>query len=419
MKIDKRTVWLSISGLILAGAIYLFITSLKSQHDWTPSLTKGGKEPYQLDVFYSLLTELNAHKKPEENKIPFRQFKFNSKKHYNYLFAASAMDMNEEDADSLISFISKGNTAFISTQTLPWELHTKLWATDSATLAQKEAENYQTNYIYTSDTAYRVHFIGDAEAYNFKFLQKYGYIDYNWQAFSEELRPLVLYPFTPLAGSKDKGWSYSYMQIGKGKLYLHTTPVTLANVYLCTPNGFKYLNQLFADFPKGELILDHYHHISREDENGNTKPNTPLSYLLTQAPLRWTWYLGLMLSLVFIFFYGKRKSAPIPLLYKIKNTSVEYAKTIGLLYQSRKQHREIISLKMRHLKHFIKDRYRLIENNNPEMYIAQLAKLSGINEEIIQKIMTQGAILERKQSIADIDMVNFQKQVDEFYKNCK
>ena len=417
---NMRNIWIGAGILVVAGTFIYFFNLIIKQPNWNPSLTKGNKQPYQLDVFYSLIPELNTSQKPVENKIPFRQTAFKSKKHYNYIFAASAMYMSEEDADSLIAFIGKGNTAFISAATFPEELLNKLRPADPDTIPEGEYYGITVHdYMYADQNAYKVHFAGKPDSYNFKFLQKYGYESYRWGALHDSIQIKTLYPFTPLAGSKELGWSYSSFQIGKGKLYLHTVPVTLANIYLCTPKGLQYMNQLLADLPAGELIIDHYHHVSRRDENGRHKSNTPLSYLLTQAPLRWTWYLGLILTVIFVFFYSKRKSAPIPLLYKVKNTSVEYAQTIGLLYQTRKQHKEIISLKMRHLKHFIKDRYRLIENNNPEAYTTQLAKLSGIEEEKILKIMTQGSILERKPAIADIDMVNFQKQVDEFYKNCK
>lgn len=422
---NRRNIWIGLGILVLAGTLFYFFNLISNQRDWTPSLTKGNKEPYQLDVFYSLIPELHASQKPIENKLPFRQNRYTGKKHYNFLFAGSSMHMNEEDADSLLAFISNGNTAFISAPTFPEELLNKLRPiyTDTAALEEDEYYDYDMtakDYIYAEQDAYKVHFAGSPESYNFKFLQKYGYSGYTWTALHDSIKFKAIYPFTPLAGSKKQGWSYSSFQIGKGKLYLHTLPITLTNLYLCTPKGLQYMNQLFADLPEGELIIDHYHHISRQDKNGNSKKtNTPLSYLLTQAPLRWTWYLGLILTIVFVFFYGKRKSTPIPLLYKVKNTSVEYAKTIGLLYQTRKQHKEIISLKIRHLKHFIKDRYRLVENNNPEIYTTQLAKLSGIEESKILKIMTQGSILERKATIPDVDMVNFQKQIDEFYKNCK
>lgn len=120
---------------------------------------------------------------------------------------------------------------------------------------------------------------------------------------------------------------------GKGNLILNTTPLFFTNYHLFNNNDIDFVEKTFSYLETPRTVYwDEY--FKKENDKGTT----PLKVLLSHKGFKLSWYLLLALIVVFILFMSKRKRKAIAVIPPLKNTSLEFIETVGLLYYNQKNH---------------------------------------------------------------------------------
>ena len=127
--------------------------------------------------------------------------------------------------------------------------------------------------------------------------------------------------------------------IGKGELFIVSTPLMFTNYGLLDGNNASYAFRLLS-FMKGKPLI-------RVEAYGNhvDKPKTPLRYLLSEPPLRWATYFTIALLILFMFFAAKRRQRIIPVVNAPPNRSLEFMQLISNLYYQNHNNGEILKMK--------------------------------------------------------------------------
>ena len=127
--------------------------------------------------------------------------------------------------------------------------------------------------------------------------------------------------------------------IGKGELFIVSTPLMFTNYGLLDGNNASYAFRLLS-FMKGKPLI-------RVEAYGNhvDKPKTPLRYLLSEPPLRWATYFTIALLILFMFFAAKRRQRIIPVVNTPPNRSLEFMQLISNLYFQKHNNGEILKMK--------------------------------------------------------------------------
>ncbi len=474
-QIRKNIITILIVVVSAAGLAFLFFLLNQSKTNWTPTFDEKGKEPYDLKLLHTFLGQLSPDKKVIDINEPLQTFLTEQKKakNTNYIFTGNNMYLRKKDAIALIDYIKAGNTAFIASNEMPYELDRHIFqmldedttpaqpesdniVTDSTIVATEEpdtlyenSEYEDTSYLENTEEANTVipdttteafedkgltifkaidsssitftftnNEIKQNSSYRFTYQQEHGKSPFPWGYFNDSTKLDEGIEANVLGYIERNKIAYIRFKIGDGYLYYHSLPLSFTNLYLKDKDGFTYLNKIFSYFDKGTVYWDSYHK-EYQPENGHQPRQSPFKFLLENTALKWAWYLLLSMAIIYVLFYAKRRQRIIPLLSQNENTSIEYAEAVGRLYQVKESQKQIMELRMRNFNYFIKERYQILPSDDYEVFVKQLAAKSNVPEQRIRELISLYQNLTVKRLITNDNLFMFQKRLENFYKICK
>ncbi|MFI5185920.1 MAG: DUF4350 domain-containing protein [Chitinophagales bacterium] len=204
---------------------------------------------------------------------------------------------------------------------------------------------------------------------------------------------------------------------GKGSLYFHLTPLAFSNYFLLYDKNINYYNKVLSLMPKetGKVIWDEYFLYKRN--SGTTGENKSiLSALMSQRSFRAALWLLLVLLGLFILQEMRRKQRIIPAMAKPRNDSLEFVKTIGRLYFEKKDNKNLCHKMSAYFLEHIRNRYKLSTTNLDEDFIVSLQTKTAQPETNIRNIVSFINNIDEKEIITDEQLSGFHKELEEFYK---
>ena len=417
----KPLIILGIAAAIILG-FFIYNSSPKAKYHWREDYKEAGKNPYGTFVLHDLLkaSRLKGTFFDIKQNIAY-DLKSNPKGNANYIFIGEAMYLDTFDVNTLLSFVEEGNAAFISSKTIPYDLMYYLY--------NYNCQYYWSDYNSYGDTIAQLRLyndnLNDNTCYPIRFKWKNKTLFYNWH-FIDSVFLCQPNGFEALGSLQDSLCNFARIAYGEGYFYLHTSPLAFTNFHMIDSAGLEYANGVCSFLHKGPIYWDRK---SRVSENvGRRRNNTdaprsfskgPLSYILSQPPLAWAWYIALALTLLYLIFGAKRKQRTIPVLKKNKNTSLEFIDTIGNLYFQQQNHRKLSLQKMKLFLSFLRERYHINTSTVDEPFFLRLSAKSEIPIDLIRKIFLMHSNIYNANLITEQTLIDFHLEMDKFYKNCK
>jgi hypothetical protein len=115
-----------------------------------------------------------------------------------------------------------------------------------------------------------------------------------------------------------------------------------------------------------------------------------------------------------VLFKGKREQRIIPIIEPLKNSSVEFTRTVGSLYFQHSDFSNIIAKKITYFLEEIRSRYYLDTQDLSEDFIQKLAVKSSNNEDETRKLITFIKHLKGKSVHSEQDLIALNKKIDNF-----
>ena len=391
--------------MLLAVAIAIY--TWPKNESWYLTLRENDN-PYDVNFFYELIEESNEVIKIS-NIDDFYDKSLNQKDtNSNLLKIDYSLDLDSADVEDLLTYVEKGNKAFIIAKYPPklllarlyyseermaglyrvknlpnyWEWEDETLDYDSLQQASHEIEKDLTQFFSTSQfetidtipTQFKeqetnLHYkISDDEAYRFS----YTHFD-----FSDSLN----FKRQPL-GTIREYENFFKVQVGEGAIYFHSTPMAFTNYHLYREETFNYCRAFVNEFNSGNVNIDNFYHYYRQDFNNNYRnsrnpnlPSSPLAFILSIAALKWAWYLALVGLLGFVIFRSKRNQRIIPVIAPIKNNSLEFSKTVGRLFYKERNHKRMAQEVCQFFFNFLRKRYHINTKNFDDLAKSRLLKL--------------------------------------------
>jgi len=414
--------------IVALGLYFLFSYLLREiiPHDWTETYQEESKEPYGTFVTYELLKDffpddrLRNIKEKIEKQLPLEQ-----EKKSNYVFVGEAMYFDSSDVKALLGYVEEGNTAFLSSKTLPFDLMFDLYFEECN-------DYYWDDYTVYEDTMTSMYLdhpnLATDTSYKFRFFNGDEEEDYQWKFIDSIYFCEKENAFVQLGTFNDSLINFARVSYGEGYFYLHTTPLTLTNYHLLEENGLAYTEGLFSHLQEGPIYWDAYSRVSeylglrQNQELGSSAPvdsESPLQYILSQRSLTWAWYLFLAMALLYLIFRAKRRQRIIPVLEENKNTSLQFISTIGSLYFIQNDHRKLSIQKMKLFDTFVRDRYHLPTKVHDREFVDRLADRSEVQRNIINRIVLFFNNIKTSNFVSEKTLIELHQAIDQFYKNCK
>lgn len=424
---DKKRLLLFAALAAIVVLLAIVFSKGQKRFNWNESYDQESKNPYGSYIINNLL-------KGYFPNHSFREFNDSIPDNFidtpgpsNYVFIGEALYVDSVDVQGLLGFVEKGNTAFISSKTIPFDLMFYLYYDECN-------DFYWDEYLQFTDTIAHLNFnhpdLKAAQDFEFKYLYRNKVEGYDWKYIDRNYFCEGEFSLTALGQVNDSLVNFARVKYGDGQFYLHTIPLAFSNIQLLDTTGLEYANKIFSHLPKGDIYWDNYSRVSeavgrRYNSRQNYNPDrrlatkSPLQYILEQPPLAWAWYLLLSMGLLFLLFRTKRKQRVIPVLEKNTNTSLEFISTIGRLYFIQNNHRKLALQKMILFKAFVRQRYGMLAKESDDTYKERLITKSEVNEALVHKIFLLDQNINNSSFVSENTLIDFHNLIDQFYKNCK
>lgn len=129
---------------------------------------------------------------------------------------------------------------------------------------------------------------------------------------------------------------------GNGKIRINSLPISFTNFHMTRPEVWKYNQWVLGDKLEVVLYDKGLHFTYGQPDFRNSKlDKSPLFFILSIPSFKWAWYILIGSVVIYFLFKLKREQAEIPVLRPNPNTSLEFAKAIGIL---RKNEADLFSL---------------------------------------------------------------------------
>jgi hypothetical protein len=378
----------------------LLLLMLASCHSDPPSrrvtVWRQSKAPYGTYVAYNGLAHLFPDAEVTINrKSPTELMHAVAKK--AYIVITPRMDPDGAEVNAILNFAGAGNHVFISSFSF----------SDTLLHALNIMPAYSHNHFYPGDSL-RLSVYNPVSFDSLSFAYPgYAYDDWARSIDSQ---------YTTILGRDAKGRpdfvKFNYK--GGGTVYLHFAPLAFSNFFLLHKNNKAYYDNVFSYIPSSvkEVIWDDYFRYDRSKDGDFSA----FRYIFSSQPLRWAFWLLLLLFGLIYFFESKRKQRMVPVLSGLRNNSLDFVKTIGRLYYQRRDNHDLATKMAAHFQDHIRTRYNIPVTIPDPAFVDRLAFRTGIAREKLQGLVEDIQQLPERQELTDEELMAFHRQLEEFYK---
>lgn len=384
-------------GLLGITLLIEYVTPKKI--DWTEHYKISSKSPYGLyildnEIQYlfkeSFIEKLNVS--PYEYFIEYLEYgnsTFDGDLYSSFLYIGNTFELDINSFEKMTKFVAEGNQVFISTYLFPQVFE------DSLKIKTKEIFALEADSIAINTPT----FSQETTSSRHKDFVKIYFEDLDSLNPSTVLGNIV---YTEQETAQFKP-NYIAKKYGKGTIFLHLQPIAFTNLHLLHKEDYKYIEKVFQPLYNTNIV---WHNKFFQDKKISS---SPLRFIKSQPALHWAWILMISGIIVFILFNVKRKQRIVPVKKPIVNTTVEFTKTIGNLYYSEGNHKDIINKIILYTLEKIRSEYYLNTMNLDESFIEKLHLKSGKDIKVINKMiyfMNKYRELDRNCNEEDIKILN-------------
>lgn len=389
---DRRLIIYSVLLVAVIGIIIYIDSATPKPINWTPSYGVKDKIPFGLYILDKESTKLfKSGKVSKFTESPYEFFE----KEYDYenqayTAAGSFMAIEEkstidrESVNELFNFAAQGNTIFLSMQELPETL------LDSLKIKTK------TGFHYTDSLAMSVNKTDNKKYY---FSEGISFITFD----SLDTATSRVLGYQEVNGEQLP--NFIKIPVGDGQFLLHTQPAVFTNFHLLKGNHFNYAEDVLSALPQGNVYW-------RTAGFGSGKSSSPLRYILSQKGLKWAFYMSLIGLVTFMFFNAKRKQRIIEEIEPVRNTTIDFAKTIGNLYFQEGDHHTIIEKKIIYFLERIRRDYLIDTFSLDEAFVEKLHLKSGIEKQDIEDAVTLIKKQRHQFQSTEADVIKLNKAIE-------
>lgn len=188
--------------------------------------------------------------------------------------------------------------------------------------------------------------------------------------------------------------------VGEGRLMVVANAEAFTNYFLLTANNYLYADEIFQrpGAVTSNLYWDEFYHrnIYRPDANQGI-----LSTLLSIPPLRWAFWLLLILVGIFLITAMIRRQRMIPVKDPNTNATVAFTQTIARLYFAEKDNNNIAQKMIQHFLEHIRGKYYMPTHTLDEAFATLLAHKTNVPAPEAQAIVATMASIQSGEQVTD------------------
>jgi hypothetical protein len=371
--------------------------------DWTSSFFSNHKIPYGTYILHNELAHFFPKSQIESINITAfeylsEDYKINKgtySRKMNYFFLNDFVSLDKKSSEELLYFVNQGNNVFIASHTIPRvikdSLHLKL---DSYFVGENEDVNLNFANTYL-----------DHKKYNYDI----GLKNYFFKKLDKQNTTVLGYSTV----SNNKKINFVDVKYGNGHFYLNTQPYAFTNYHMLKSNHAVYVASCLSYLPDYKMLWDD------RVKSRTEEVRTPLRFILSKPSLKYAWLLALFSVFIFMIFRAKRRQRIVPIIKKLPNTSIAFAKTIGNLYYQEGKPKDIITKKTTYFLEHIRNTYLIDTQNLNDEFKKRLQQKTGIQKDEIERLVNFIVNLNNDSEPKEHSLVTLNKLIDKFYQKTK
>lgn len=361
--------------------------------DWSPSYLSADKIPFGTYILRQRITDLfpEVQVKTVDNEV-YTNIKEKPEGKSNYFIIASNLKIDKLDYNEMVKYMQAGNNIFIAASNI------------QGMLVDTLKINITSNFNFQNKRKYPINFV------NPSLNREYDY--YFDKGISEQYFYEVDSSRAIVLGQKEKKFAnFIQYKYGSGSLFILPNPELLTNYSLLREDGLDYASKALSYLPKAKNLIWDEHFTRPASQNKSV-----LRVFFEYDQLRWAYYIALLSLVVFVLFEIKRRQRIIPVIDRLKNTSVEFVNVVGRVYYQQRNNRDIAEKKVIYLMEYIRSKYRLKTININQEFKETLIRVSGATEEVIEELFTEIIYLNAGGMVRDQQLITLNKIIEQFYK---
>ncbi|WP_346237657.1 DUF4350 domain-containing protein [Niabella insulamsoli] len=391
---------------LLVFVLYLVVRAMPRRQRISTriSLNKKDKNPYGAYVFYESLRRFFPRAQHKINYSPPGNNKMfgDNKPDQLYVILQPEFRPSSYDVDDLITYIDRGNNVFISTFSGNEE-----WYRFIKAFSKTHHFSYYPYGAFEGDTMQAqlaARYFTGAPAYAYPGISIEGYFTQTDDSITDIL-----------GFGNDGQPNFIHLKKGAGNLYLHLSPIAFTNYFLLYKNNIAYFEKIFSRLPFETSLLIWDEYFKKDEPRKNNKGW--LAAILENNFFRAGILTVLALMLLFTITEMRRRQRVIPHLQKPSNDSLDFVKTMGLLYYERGDHTNLAYKISTYFLEHVRSRYRIFSKDLNASFEQELHFKSGVNQFLVKQIVSQIRRISNGDAFSDTELIALQHNIDEFYNN--
>lgn len=373
--------------IIIMVILALLEVNKKEVTDWRKNFDVGQKSPFGLFVFNEEVKGLFKNNIKKIDQSPFDYYNEHKKEKHNILVIES--DIDTESWTKILNEVSKGSSAMLMVTNIPKEI------SDSIGYYDSELSFEEQNVLKLTDKNFQNDFI---KLDKFPSGRGFTYVKPNVEVLGKTVEK----------NNQDQA-NFIKVKFGKGNIYVHSKPLFITNYYLLKPENIKYTQDVFSYLDDKETLWF---------VKGKTSESRFfMRFILSNPALKYAWWIFLGGLLLFIFFNAKRKQRIVPKIEPLKNTSVDFVKSIGNLYLQEGDFHDMMAKKAQYFLNKVRMDLLIDTQNLDEEFAKKLQLKTGKPVEMINEALH---LIKKGQdpyaSVMQEDLARMNKILDEILK---
>lgn len=377
--------------IIILIVMGMFEMNKKPVLDWRKNYNVEKKTPFGLYVFDQESTALFKGKLEKVRVSPYTYYQKNQyKKPHNILIIQKKLD--DVSWEYIMNEVANGSDV--------------MWFTNDTTAKLRDTLGFRFKTVSFENNYYLQ--LTDKKLTDSRLLidklpdnQGFSYIRSDIEILGKTLHK---------KSNNESSISADFVKInfGKGHFYVHSEPLILTNYYLLKSKN-KYLENVLSYLPDRQTVWF--------VEADTPLSMSPMRFILNNPPLRYAWYLLLLGLLIFVLFNAKRKQRIVPVIEPLKNTSLDFIRSIGNLYLQEGDFHEMMAKKAQYFLNRIRMDLLIDTQHLDEQFINKLHLKTGKNIELIKEAV---ALVKKGQdpyaSVMKEDLIKMNQLLDQILK---
>jgi len=396
----KTAIFIGVAAVVVLGLLYLFSQG-EERYFWGETYNDDGVQPYDLSLFKNVLKQSSAEFEVLDGLFSDKTYLESSGNTMVYVAGYAWIDSTE--AQLLKQFIEKGNNLLVSSKSAGKTMRSLIDCHAEADEAPSDKQESKSILVETESGSFELSF----DTYNQPGL-------HSWVYFKDDLCTESK-GFIELNGGRYPNLVEE--QMGKGKLFLHSTPLVFTNYHFRNDSVFSYVNELLSNLG-GETYYYLEPGISPSPSDGPPIGESPLKFILAHQSLKWAWYLTIILAFLYIINSMRRKQRAIPVVSLPENQTSAYLDMVYQLFRKEGSHRDIVQSQIKLLHSFLRNRYSLnAKKLNDDFFELASAKLK-LDKNYIEQFFKQLERSRYNSTLNDSELLKIDREITEFYLRC-